>query len=113
MDASGRGFNAPFVAAEAETPRRARFLALIAVLFAFAQFMFAAHAGATADELLDHAPQTCEFCLAGAVADDPHNLVFEVTAPAALFVGVASPVAGEFIVDGSFRAASPRGPPHA
>lgn len=90
---------------------RARLWALFAVLFVAAQLLFAAHAGASPDDLLDHSPTTCEFCLAGAVADDPAGLSVEVAAPVEILGAVTRPVAAAIVASGALRGAQPRGPP--
>lgn len=58
-------------------PARFRAAGLFALLFVAAQLLFAAHA----DSLYPHAPQSCEYCLAAAVSDDPNDLVTEIAGP--------------------------------
>lgn len=89
---------------------RLRF-AVIAVFFAVAQLLFAAHAADRPGDLDLHAPQTCEFCMAGAIADDP--LALEVTLAPPIFVFAVNSADGR-ISDGrgvELRIAFARGPP--
>lgn len=95
------------IAQGGDEPRRVRLVALFALLFVAAQILFAAHA----DDLSDHAPQSCEYCLAAAVADDPNDLVVELAAPLVSYARARQPVAAVLIVEGALRAANPRGPP--
>jgi hypothetical protein len=92
--------------------RPTRLIGALALLFAAAQFLVAAHAAAAPDELLSHAPQGCEICLAGAVADDPGALRAAVPAPPALSecAGAAIPARAPRAAD--LQTAKPRGPPH-
>lgn len=92
---------------EGSDPRRVRFAAFFACLLVAAQLLFAAHA----DAFADHAPQSCEYCLAAAVAGDPNDLVVDLAPPAAVLADVARPAAIDFVVAQALRAASPRGPP--
>lgn len=91
--------------------RRRRLTGLLALVFIVAQVLFAAHAGAHPDPLFDHAAQTCEICLAGAVAGDPHDLISEYATPSAIFASVARPAGAAIVVANALLAASPRGPP--
>lgn len=88
-------------------PGRLRLLGLLALLLVAAQLLFAAHA----DDLADHAPQSCEYCLSASISSDPDDLVFEIGAPALSFEFVRSLVAAERIFAAAPRAANPRGPP--
>lgn len=91
--------------------RRLRLFGLLALLLVAAQLMFAAHAASAPDELIDHAPSSCEFCLAGAVSSDPGALVVDIAAPVVSVSSVRQPVGAEIIIAGALRAAHPRGPP--
>lgn len=82
-------------------------------MLAAAQLLFAAHAGAASEDISDHATQTCEFCLAGAIAADPEDLAVRLTAPDLSFAAAARPVAAEILVAIALIAAPPRGPPLA
>ncbi|MEZ5922074.1 MAG: hypothetical protein R3C60_12075 [Parvularculaceae bacterium] len=65
-----------------ETPARRRWLfAAFAALFLAAQLIFAAHTGAGADALSNHAADTCVACMASASAPDPVSLVATIKAP--------------------------------
>lgn len=99
------------IKADLDASARTRLWGLFAVLFVAAQVLFAAHAGAAPDDLLDHSPTSCEFCLAGAVADDPAGRSVDVAAPVEILGAVKLPVAAEIVVQGALRGAQPRGPP--
>lgn len=92
---------------EIANPGRSRLLGLLALLLVAAQLLFAAHA----DDLADHAPQSCEYCLSASISSDPDDLVVELSAPQLSFAQVRSPVAAELVVASALRAANPRGPP--
>lgn len=91
--------------------RRMRLMGLLALLLAAAQLLYAAHAASSPDDLADHSPSSCEFCLAGALSNDPGSLVVDIAAPRFSVSSVRQPVAAEIIVAGALRAANPRGPP--
>lgn len=91
--------------------RRLRLMGLLALVLVAAQLLFAAHAASGPEDLIDHAPSSCEFCLAAAVSGDPHALVGDLAPPPVSFSSVRRPVAAEIIVVGALRAANPRGPP--
>lgn len=57
--------------------RRIMAAGFLAFVFAAAQLLFAGHS----EDLFTHAPQSCEFCLAAAVSDDPDDAVVEVAPP--------------------------------
>lgn len=95
------------VAAHLGEAGKVRMIGLVALLFAAAQLLFAIHS----DDLAKHAPQSCEFCLAAAVADDPNDLVFAVSAPPVSFEPALAPVTQRFIVARASLSANPRGPP--
>ncbi len=97
--------------AERGGERRFRLLAIVGLVFALAQILFAAHVGAATDDLADHTKQACEICLAGALSTDPHDLGVEVSTPVVSYAAVARPVAADIIVAKSLIAANPRGPP--
>ncbi|NWG92668.1 MAG: hypothetical protein HXY21_09200 [Parvularculaceae bacterium] len=97
--------------ADVHAGARARAWTLFAVLFVAAQLLFAAHAGAAPDDLLDHSPTSCAFCLAGAVADDPSELSVAAAAPVAILGAARRPVAAEIVASGALGGAQPRGPP--
>lgn len=91
--------------------RRLRLMGLLALVLVAAQLLFAAHAASAPDDLIDHAPSSCEFCLAAAVSGDPDALVDDIAPPLVSFSSVRQPVAADIIVVGALRAANPRGPP--
>jgi hypothetical protein len=94
-------------ALEIADPRRVVLAGLFALLLVLAQMLFAAHA----DDVADHAPQSCEYCLSASIAADPDDLIVEVSAPVKSFETVRSPVSAEIVVADALRAANPRGPP--
>ncbi len=95
------------IALEVADARRVTLAAMLAFVLLLAQALFAAHA----DDLSDHAPQTCEFCLSASIAADPNDLNVELSAPVESFDTARSPVAAEVVIAGALRAANPRGPP--
>jgi hypothetical protein len=91
--------------------RRLRLFGLLALLLVAAQLLFAAHVASAPDDLIDHAPSSCEFCLAAAVSGDPDALVDDIAAQLVSFSSVRQPVAADIIVVVALRAANSRGPP--
>lgn len=89
--------------------RRQRVMGLMALLFVAAQLLFAIHS----DDLAAHAPQSCEYCLAAAISDDPNDLVVEIPAPLVSFDKAQAPVAQEIVIAGALRTSNPRAPPFA
>jgi len=87
--------------------RRTFAAGFVAVLFVLAQILFAAHS----EDFVAHAPQSCEYCLAAAVADDPNDLTIEITAPAISFLPFERMTIAVALVDLTPNSASPRGPP--
>lgn len=84
-------------------------MGLMALLFVAAQLLFAIHS----DDLTAHAPQSCEYCLAAAIADDPNDLVVEIPAPLVSFEKAEAPVAEEIVVASALQSSAPRAPPFA
>jgi len=82
-------------------------MGLMALLFVAAQLLFAIHS----DDLTAHTPQSCEYCLAAAISDDPKDLEVEIVAPAASIEAVKQAIAQKIIVSRPLDAAVPRGPP--
>lgn len=62
----------------------------LALLFAVAQLLFAAHVAGASDHLADHVPQNCEYCLAGAMSDDPSALDVVITAPPPAYLTIVN-----------------------
>ena len=84
-------------------------MGLMALLFVAAQLLFSIHS----DDLTAHAPQSCEYCLAAAISDDPNDLVVEIPAPLVSFEKAQAPVAREIIFVDAPRTSNPRAPPYA
>lgn len=76
---------------EMSRPSRLRLLGLLALWFVAAQLFFAAHLGVPSDPLINHTPSACEFCLAGATADDPTLLVAVLAPPTPIYLESARP----------------------
>ncbi|MCA8888309.1 MAG: hypothetical protein KDA46_05745 [Parvularculaceae bacterium] len=89
---------------------RSRF-AFVAVFYLVAQLLVAAHAPTFAGDYIDHIPNECAACLAGAAVDDP-----SANGPALVRVGYSldlasapAPVVQHAVA--VVTAASPRAPP--
>lgn len=103
--------NVGVAASLTDTSRRFGLVALLVIVLAAAQLLFAAHAGAASDDISDHAKLTCEVCLSAAVSDDPQDLGVALAAPILSKWDASSPVAADIVVALALIAAHPRGPP--
>lgn len=92
-------------------PPRWRLLGIVALAFAFAQVMVAAHAGGSPDEFLNHSKTSCVTCVAGAAADDPWLSIVSVEPPAQVFVAINFDARTRLATASRILAADPRGPP--
>jgi len=87
--------------------RRLMATGFLAVLFAAAQLLFAGHA----EDLFTHAPQSCEFCLAAAVSDDPNDAVVELAPPVRFVDFRETPKADDIVLARAPIAPNSRAPP--
>lgn len=92
-------------------PGRLRLFGLLALWLVAAQLLYAAHLGRSSDPLLDHSTSTCEFCLAGATADDPTLLVAVLAPPTPVYLEIIQPADSAASIEPHRLAAQPRAPP--
>ena len=96
---------------EIADPGRLRLLGLLALLLVAAQLLFAAHAAAKSDFLLDHSPATCAVCIAGTASGDPELLVVSLAKPVAALCAAEAILAVERVLAFTVAAAPARAPP--
>ncbi|MCB2112592.1 MAG: hypothetical protein R3C42_06970 [Parvularculaceae bacterium] len=93
--------------ADKAAARRVFAAGLLAFAFIAAQFLVAGHF----EDKFAHAPQTCEYCIAAAMSNDPNDAVVRIEAPYRALDTRVEPVTADIFIAAAISTPNSRAPP--